>query len=476
VKVTDATMIRYHLEKAVYLAKEGRRGPVWIDLPIDIQGMSIDEAELKGFDPSECKPLRRLSDGGRPGQAARVIELLKQSSRPVILAGSGIRDAGAEQELLKLVDRLMVPVLTSRRGADLVPDSHPYFFGRPGAYGQRSANFIIQNSDLLISLGSRLSIPLIGRNTRAFARGARKVIVDIDPAELEKPTINPDLAIAADAGEFIRELLDSLPLRLPDYSDWIERCREWRRAFPPDSYSGPSLPFKDPEPNGPIYPLPLLRALSDELDEGDVLVADGGPPLIYTLLAFRFKAGQRLISSPGLELSGFGLSGAIGASVGRERKPVICLCEDRGFQISLQEIQTLLDYRLPVKVIVLKSKGHSIIRNIQNDYFGGRFVGTDNEIRLGTAPLIQIAKTYGLPTCEVLRMDQFSPSFRETRAIAGPAVCEIHLENDQAMIPRPDFIIRADQKWVAKPLEDMYPLLDREVLKQHMLIDLFQED
>lgn len=476
VKVTDATTIRYHLEKAIHLAKEGRPGPVWLDLPIDVQGLYVDEEELKCFDPRECEPLRRVSEEEKRQQVAHVIDLLKQSSRPAILAGSGIRTAGAHQGLLALIDRLKVPVLTSRRGADLVPDSHPYAFGRPGAYGQRSANFVIQNCDLLISIGSRLSIPLVGRNTRAFARAARKIVIDIDPVELEKPTVNPDVAIAADAGVFIAELLRSLPARMPDYGEWIEQCREWRRIFPPSSYSGPSLSFNDPEGTGLIYPLHLLRALSDELVEDDVIVADGGPPLIYTLLAFRFKPGQRLISAPGLELPGFGLPGAIGACIARGRKPVICLCEDRGVQISLHDVQTLLDYDLPVKVIVLKSKGHSIIRNIQKDYFGERFVGTDNEIRLGPAPLMQIAKAYGLATFEVSSMDQFLPAFREVRAMSEPAFCEIRVENDQAMIPRPDFIIREDRKWVARPLEDMYPLLDREVLKQNMIIDVVQED
>ena len=269
------------------------------------------------------------------------------------------------------------------------------------------------------------------------------------------------------------EATSQKPTRFPQ---WIERCKDWRGKFPPDSYSGPSLTFEEPKDEGPIYPLPLLRRLSQELGEDDVIVADGGPPLIYLLLAFRFKAGQRLISSTGLELPSFALAGAIGASVGHDRKPVICLCEDRGFQISIQELQTVLDYRLPIKVMILKSSGHSIIRNIQKDYFGGRFVGTDNEIRLGTAPLVQIARAFGLPTFEISRMENLTPTLHEWLRMPGPAVCEIHVENDQEHIAPPGFTIQEDQKWVAKPLADMYPLLDREVLKQNMIIDLVQED
>ena len=475
VKVTDPTTIRYHLEKAFYLATRGRPGPVWIDLPIDIQGMLVDAEDQKRFDLQELDAVVAVSSGEPQRRIQEVIELLKRASRPVILAGSGIRNAKAAEKFLELVDKLKVPVLTSRRGADLVPDDHPYFFGRPSTYGQRSANFVIQNCDLLISIGSRLSIPLIGRNTKAFARAARKVVVDIDANELEKPTIKPDIALAMDAGEFIDECLVQAPGALPSYSAWMARCREWRQKFPPDSYTGPSLPADPPE-NGLIYPLPLLRTLSAELGENEVVVADGGATLIYTLLAFRFKSGQRLISSTGLELPGFALAGAIGACIGRDRKPVGCLCEDRGFQISIQDLQTILDYRLPIKVLIFKSKGHSIIRNIQRDYFGGRFVGTDNEIRLGSAPLIQIAKTLGFPTFEAAQSTELPATLHEWLDIAGPAICEIQVEDDQDKIPRPGFTIRDDQKWMAKPLEDMYLLLDRKTLQDIMLIDLIQED
>lgn len=475
VKVTDPTTIRYYMEKAVYLATQGRPGPVWVDLPIDIQGMVIDEAELKRFDSKELSSVATAADNGSCRKLPQVIEMLRHASRPVILAGSGIRNAKAAKEFLELIDQLRIPVLTSRRGADLVPDDHHWFFGRPSTYGQRSANFVIQNCDLLISIGSRLSIPLIGRNTGTFARAARKVVVDIDPNELEKPTLKPDLPIALDAGQFIRECLSLLPASLPSYSPWIERCREWRRKFPPDSYSGPSLPPDLPE-NGLIYPLSVIRILSAELGENDVVVADGGATLIYILLAFRIKSGQRLISSTGLELPGFALAGAIGACVASDRKPVVCLCEDRGFQISIQDLQTILDYRLPIKVLIFKSKGHSIIRNIQRDYFGGRFVGTDHEIRLGSAPLIKIAKAFGFPTFEVTHVSQLPATLREWLRTAGPAVCEIEVEDDQDKIPRPGFTIRDDQKWVAKPLEDMYPFLDRKTLQENMIICPVQED
>lgn len=467
VKVTEPSQIRYHLEKALYLAKEGRPGPVWIDLPIDVQGMVIDEDELKAFDPVE------LASSTPPdlGQSiAAVVALLKKSRRPVILAGSGIHNAGAESDFLKLVNQLGVPVLTSRRGADLIACDHPCYFGHPGPYGQRSANFVVQNCDLLISIGSRLSIPLIGRNTRSFARAAQKVVVDIDPCEVSKSTVHADLPLAMDAGVFIRELSSHLPAELPSPTTWIQRCIDWSRQFPAVSDKTPATS------GGRVHALPLMRSLSQELGEADILIADGGPPLIYTLLAFQFKIGQRLVSSTGLELPGFALSGAIGATLACDGRRVVCLCEDRGVQIRMEELQTIRDYRLPIKILVLKSRGHSIIRTIQKDYFGGRFVGTDREIRLEAAPLGAIARAFGLPSFEVAQAGQMETVLREWLSTSGPALCEVALEDDQDSLPRPGFTIRDGQKWIAKPLEDMYPLLDREVLRKAMMVDLVEED
>jgi len=475
VKVNDPAMIRYHLEKAVHIATQGRPGPVWIDLPIDVQGMVIEEEELKRFNPDELGLETEISVNELRLQIRHVIALLQQYSRPVILAGSGIRHAKATAEFLELVNQLKVPILTSRRGADLLPDDHPHFFGRPGTYGQRSANFVIQNCDLLITIGSRNSIPLIGRNTSAFARSAFKVVVDIDPNELEKSTLVPDLPLTVDAGRFIQELLSTLPASLPSYSSWMERCHEWRKRFPSHSYSGPSLPLDPPE-DGLVYPLPLLRSLSDALSENCVVVADGGAALIYVLLAFRFKVGQRLISSTGLELPGFALAGAIGACIANDLRPVVCLCEDHGFQIGIQDLQTIIDHQLPVKALILKSKGHSSIRNIQRDFFGGRFVGTNYENRLGSAPLLQIAKSFGIPTFQVTETNKLSSTLSEWLRTEGPAVCEIEVEDDQDRIPRPGFTIQDDQKWIAKPLEDMYPLLDRKVLQENMMIELIHEN
>src|SRR3989338_7767819 len=253
VRIEDANSIRYHLEKAVHLARTGRPGPVWIDLPSDLQGMDIDEDELKPFQPPGSPGSG--GDGETDEKIEEAIRLVREAERPVLLAGNGIRLAGAQQSFLELVDRLALPVLTSRRGADLMPDDHPLFFGRPGTYGQRSANFVIQNADVILSIGSRLSLPQIGRNPKAFARAARLIVVDIDKHELGKPTIRPYQAICCSAGEMIRRMQEKLSEgQRRDISAWIQRCREWRSKYTEPRPNG--HPPEDRLPAPPVFRIP----------------------------------------------------------------------------------------------------------------------------------------------------------------------------------------------------------------------------
>ncbi|MBI4064648.1 MAG: hypothetical protein HY401_10170 [Elusimicrobia bacterium] len=463
VKIDDPTLIRYHLEKAFYLAKEGRPGPVWLDIPIDVQGLTVDANELKGFTPA----VPQVQAAGSQNVAA-VFELLKRSRRPVLLAGNGIRVSGAEIEFLRLVDQLKIPVLTSRRGADLLPENHPLFFGRPGVYGQRRANFIIQNADLLISLGCRLSIPLIGRNSKAFARAAKKVVVDIDPYELTKATLKTDLVFNRDAKDFILELLKNLTAYDGAYSAWIVRCRDWTERFAP--------PGAKADSGDRVMPHLFVYALSGHLKDNDVIVVDGGSPIHNMMQSFRFKPGQRMISSTGLELPGFGLAGAIGTAVANGGRPVFCLCEDRGFQVGAADLQTMVDYKLPIKVFVFRSKGNLHIRKIQRDYFGERYVGTDKEILFGSPAISDVAKTYGLLTAEIKSFSAMDAGIRSVISSSGPAICEIQVDDDQDLLPRIGFSVKEDGRWIAKPLEDMYPYLDRKVLQENMIVDLYRED
>lgn len=469
VKLSDPLMLQFELEKACQIALEGRQGPVWIDLPIDFQGMQIDSAELKSFTAESGKSLATNQD-----LLSQKIEqlkvLLKNSKRPVILAGNGIRLSAAENKFLEMINFLEIPVLLSRRGADLLEDQHALCFGRPGTFGQRRSNLILQNADLIISIGSRLSIPLVGRNTLSFGRGAKKVVVDIDSAELQKNTIKIDLAIEASAKDFIEQILQQKNEFKLDFSAWLKTCHKLTTNFDPKAEKYPQT--------SQINPYNFISQLSAALSEDSCLVVDGGAVMHRTMQVFGFKARQRLISSTGLELPGFALAGAIGASVARKRSKVICLCEDRGFQTSIAALQTIVDNNLPICIFVLKSRGHTAIRNIQKDFFGARFVATDNELLFNSPSVAQIAKVYGYQTYQIDQTDfeQIRAQIDQVLKLEGPVVCEVFVDSEFELIPRMGFTIKNDGKWIAKPLEDMYPFLDREILKQNMLIDILAED
>lgn len=471
VKVTEPTLIRYHLEKAIALACEGRKGPVWLDIPIDIQGMTLDENDLEPFESAKEGP--ELSDisSSWKGKVSETLDWLQKSRRPVLLLGNGIRICGGEKLLEELLASLPIPILTSRRGADLVPEDYPLFFGRPGAYGQRRANLIIQSSDLVLSIGSRLSIPLIGRNWKAFARGAKKIVVDIDLRELKKETVSIDLPINADASEFIRELLQQLsskPSNSSLWTDWTNWCRDIAARFPPLAEKYKKTDW--------IQPYFFTRNLSEHLHEKEVVIVDGGPVMTYVMQTFLFKRGQRMISSTGLELPGFALPAAVGVSFNQKRERVICLCEDRGLLLGAQEMETICRYELPVKIFVLKSRGHSYIRQIQKNYFGGRYVATDHDILFKTPSILEIAKTFGFSTYELNDPTRMDSIIEETLQREGPTLCEIRVDNQQELIPRVGFAMKEDGKWLSKPLEDMFPYLERVKLKENLLVELLSED
>ncbi len=463
VHIQDVFTIAYHFAKAIQIAQQGRPGPVWIDLPIDIQGTIIDARDLRSTNFEQNNQTFQLADS-----IQQVYTLLRKSKRPVILAGMGIRISKAETLFLQLIEKLGIPVLLSRRGADLLPTYHPLNFGRPGVYGSRSANLVIQNSDLLISIGSRLSIPLIGRNTRAFARGATKVVVDIDPNELNKETVQVDLKICLDAKLFIQHMLNSLTKEGLNFSSWLSRCRYFVETL--------AHSIEQRSHHEKINPYLFVQALSKLLPEQSVIIYDGASVMNYIMQMFEVKEGQRLISSPAFDLPGFSVPGSIGSSLCEASTPIICICEERGLLLGIQELQTIYEYRLPIKIFSLKSQGNKTIRNIQKDFFGSRFVGTDHEILFGTPNLKEIAQAFRLMTTEILRPEQIETGIQEFLSMPGPGLCMVDTDSNQELIPRMGFSVRNDGQWVAKPLEDMYPFLDRKLLKEMMYIDLLEED
>ena len=366
VSVLEPERIKYYLEKAVYLARTGRPGPVWIDIPLDVQAAMIDEKKLLGF----TLPLNSSQEKKNIQKAVeKTIFLLNSSQRPVILAGNGIRLAKALGDFLTLVEYLKIPVLTTWKAIDFFPEDYEFFFGRPGSVGQRAANFIQQNADFIMVVGARLDLPQVGFNYTNFARCAKKIIVDIDPAELKKFNIPIDVPVCSDAGEFIRELLRNIDkIRLQDISFWINRCKEWKRKYP--------VVLKEYwKEKKYVNTYVLIEVLSDLLCEDDVLVpGSSGSCSEITMQVFKVKKGQRIFNSPGLGSMGFGIPASIGACLASGGKRTITIVGDGGLQHNIQELETIVRLKLPIKIFVLNNNGYASIRSMQKRHFSGHFV------------------------------------------------------------------------------------------------------
>ncbi len=462
-KILDPNKIISEMRLAVREAMSGRPGPVWLDIPIDVQGMLVDRSD------QYTEPLAvahdsdtELKSGNLKKQCHELLKLLQQSKRPVLLAGSGIRHAGAIEMFRTLVETLKLPVLMSRRGVDLLEDDNEYNFGRPGMYGQRRSNFVIQNADLLISVGSRLSIPLIGRNTDLFAKNATKVVVDIDEEELKKPTLKIDLPILSSADLFCKELLKELgSTSLPSYSDWNVRCQRWAHKFDPlaEAYA-----HRDA-----INPYLFFRQLSSVLPENTSVVVDGGACTVFAMQTFQLKKNQRMISSTGLELPGFVIPACLGISTWSHGR-VVGVCENIGFQLGLSELPTFSKLGLPIKIFVLNSRGNLLIRKIQKDYFGGRLVNAETSLNYEELPEIKMASSCGFDVVRISKPAEMNDKLFASLESTKPTVIEVVLDSDIEFLPKMGFRVTEDGKWLAKPLEDMYPFLSSEDFKNEMTL------
>lgn len=464
VTVEDPASIRFHLEKAVHLALSGRRGPVWIDIPLDVQAAQIDADSLKGFTPPvEVAPAVQLKD-----QVGQLIDMLGRAQRPVVLAGNGIRMAGAEKSFLEAVERLGIPVLTTWLGLDLIPDNHPLNCGRPGSLAPRGANFTLQNSDLLIVVGSRLDMAMTAYAHDRLARGAKKVMVDIDAAEIRKMKTPIHLPIVADAGAFLTELLAQCGrVNTSSWANWVTRCQDWKARYPLVLPEHRNL-------SGRLSMYHFSEALSDELAEGDVIVpGSSGFAIEIFLLCLKIKKGQRCFHNRGTGSMGLGLPAAIGAAVASGQQ-TICVDGDGGFQMNIQELATVERLGLPMKFFVANNDGYGSIRASQNGYFK-RLVGADKTSGMTLPDLGAVTKAYGLPFAQIAHKDGLNRQVRAVLDAKGPVVCEVLIAPNEERIPRASSYLKPDGSMGSKPLEDLFPFLDREEFKQNMLIPTIEE-
>jgi len=469
VTIDDPKTIRYHLEKAIYLAHEGRPGPVWIDIPIDVQAAPIDENDLAGFTPEQ--PVAPAAFHPSLEQSVReTIDALNKSERPIFLAGNGIRLAHAEPEFLELVTALGIPVQTTWLSLDIIGHEHPLYAGRPGSIAPRAANFAVQNSDFLLSVGARLDRVITGYSPDNFARAAHKVMVDVDPAELTKMGNSIHTKICADAGAFIRELLRQRHTIKPrDRSSWMTRIKDWDARYPLVLEE-----FRKPE--GPVSIYNFSEVLAEELTAADCIVSgSSGTGIELFLLALKVKGGQRVFHTTALGAMGYGIAASIGACLGSDRRRVVCVDGDGGFQFNIQELETVKRLQLPAKFFVLNNNGYASIRLSQSTFFGEATIGCDTSTGQTLPDIRKVAEAYGLKTDIIRDQSNLRAEIRRVLNEPGPVVCDIHVIPDEVRQPRLASVQRADGSFASRPLEDLHPFLDRDELLSNMLIPLLQD-
>ena len=464
--IKDASLVRYEVEKALYLARSGRPGPVWVDVPMNIQGAMIDPTQLKGFDPATESG--ELGTSHLKTEIEKALDQLMIAKRPVILCGNGVRIAEAYPEFLALIDLLKIPVTTAWNAHDLVWNDHPYYCGRPGTIGDRGGNFTVQNSDFLLILGSRLNVRQVSYNWKSFARHAYKVMVDIDQAELKKPTLTIQQPIHADLKDFIKGALESASKRkLPDFSQWIQWCKtrvEKYNVVLPEYWN-----TKD------VNPYCFADELFKQLPENELVVTGDGTACVVTFQTAKIKRGQRLYTNSGCAAMGYDIPAAIGAYQAMNPKRLIAITGDGSIQMNIQELQTIVHLKMNIKIFVLNNKGYHSIRQTQQNYFPDNIVGCGTESGLSFPPITELAKVYGFQTRTIKNHAEMAAKIKETLESDGPQLCEVVLDLEQQFAPKLSSRKLEDGRMVSSPLEDLYPFLPRDEFKENMIVPLWED-
>ena len=468
VTVLDPQTIRYHLEKAVYLARSGRPGPVWVDIPLDVQASPIEFETLPGFDPVERAAPTENAFLDR--QIDELIQALNRAERPLLFAGNGIRLARAEREFAELTRLLKIPVVATWCAADLIASDDPLYVGRPGTLASRGANFALQNCDFLLTIGVRLDFAITGYAPEKLAREAHKVMVDVDPAELQKLKPYIQTPICADAGMFLRALLargDELEPK--DRNAWDRRCADWKTRYP-------VVTAEHRKPEGRVSVYHLAEVIGCETKPTDLMVSgSSGSGIELFLLACPTRTGQRIFHTAGLGAMGFGLPASIAVCLAGGGKRTVCVDGDGGFQFNIQELETVARLNLPIKFFVLNNEGYASIRASQANYFGQASIGCDDRTGLTIPDISSVAAAYGLKTAVIQEQSDLRNAVRQVLDTPGPVVCDVRVIPDEIRAPRLSSMQRPDGSFVSKPLEDLWPFLDREEFRENMIIRPLEE-
>ena len=478
--VTDPKQIRYCMEKALYIATTGRPGPCWIDIPVNFQGFYVDTDELEGFDPAEYEA--QLAPHVTDEQVDAIIDKIKNAKRPVLYAGNGIRISGGYESFKKVVELLNIPVATGWDSIDEIYDEHPLYVGRGGIMGDRAGNFAVQNSDLVFAIGNRLSIRQVGYNWKTWAREAYVIMNDVCEDEMKKPTLHVDMPVWADA----KELLEKIAARLEKNgekvftgNDWIERCQQWKKNYPvvlPKHYEDKN--------HANVYA--FIKELSSRLSEGQVTVVGNGSACVVGSHAYVIKKDQRFIINSAIASMGYDLPAAIGAAVaehgdkalyGRSLtddsvKDIILVTGDGSIQMNIQELQTIIHHKMPIKIFLINNQGYHSIRQTQTNLFNKNFVGIGPQSGdLSFPDMSKLAPAYGYPYLSCDGNDKLDETIDKALGMKGPVICEIFVSTEQNFEPKSSTKRLEDGTLVSPPLEDLAPFLDRDEFRKNMIID-----
>ena len=451
VMVTEPKDIRYHLKRAWYLCNNGRKGPVWLDIPIDVQAAMVDTDEMRDYDPSE--DINKQKPVYDKAITSKIITKIREAKRPVLLVGTGVRLAGALKELLETIDVLKIPVVTAWNAHDLLADDNPYYCGRPGSVGTRGGNFVVQNSDLLLVLGCRLNIRQISYNYKSFAKNAYKIVVDIDEAELKKPTVNVDMPVHADLKDVVEGILES-ESKAGDHTDWLKWCREINRKYPADlpEYYGREK----------LNPYVFIKKFTELLSDDDTTVCGNGSACVITFQSAVIKQGQRLFTNSGCAAMGYGFPAALGACVARNNDRTICIDGDGSFMMNLQELQTVRYNNLNLKIIIINNNGYHSIRQTQTNLFNPPLVGVCDGNGISFPDFEKVAYAFDIPYLRIQNEKEVSEVTNKMLEGNGPVLCEVVVDENQNFEPKLSSRRLDDGTMISPEIDDMYPFMSRE--------------
>lgn len=453
VQTMEPNEIRYHLERAYYEATTGRPGPVWLSIPLDVQGAVVDEEKLHGFLPEKK---------GNPEigpQLKQIVKLLKESKKPLIIAGNGIKLADATDVFYKMIRQLQIPVQTTWKTIDMMEEENPLYAGHPGIMGDRGANFILQEADLLLSIGSRLDTSITAFNDLNFAKNAKKIIIDIDGYEIERMMFEKEIALVCDAKYFLEKLVEAISdedvvmseIEIQNRSIWLEHCKELRKQYP-------TVTEEHKKTGDYVSAYYFIEELCKHLNEEDVIVPEssGGAGEI-TYQAFKLKQGQKMKNAAGLGSMGFGLPYAIGACIANDRRRTILINGDGAFQLNIQELETLHRLQLPIKIFIWNNSGYASIRAMQKGNFAGHFVASSEDSGLTFPDILKIAEAYGFRTFSLKSNDEMIEKLPEILSGTEPILCDVSVSPDETVWPRVKATQQPDGNMISGKLENMWP-------------------